>query len=320
MCDISAKYKKSDLVLMCRQRGWSGYSKYKKAGLLRFVRQRFLEEHYAALKIQKLFRQWYQKLLRNLQIVNEQDIFTLEDFVPGVSVFKIRNSKFQIYQFDTKTFLKYVIESGKFSNPFTMEKLENGDLRRLKQKYFQDYPADDPIRFSVRGAIHTLTENTNIVQLQHAIKRDRDEEIEREQVRLHLENRCLTVIETIIDMISVLPSRSIDIVSQVEMYILQYHLPSFSDYYRDLFQLDEETARVFLKYILDLVGSIVLKLRPDALKVKLGLLVYNAVLGTYRRVFDMEYVDRILSEMRNMGESLNQVTGTSDETMQPHLS
>jgi hypothetical protein len=303
--DSLIRMTKSKLTQMCRKHRWNGYSKYHKADLLNFIMTRVTHEEQAAEKIQKWFRRRW--LLKPRHAVNEQDIFTLENFpedAPTFDMWEMGSNK--IYRFHCRTLIDYFFSSGKFLNPFTRKPVSARNLRKLQRVYFEYFPEDTTLTFQLEGSQHLFTPWTNITRIRKQMKIERSRERSQDQLRGMLQSQCIDVINTIFNLILDLPSRQSEIVSQVLLYNVEYHLPAFFTSFFDLMDLDRDSAKEFLRYVLDTVSAEVLNVSADSLKVHLGWGVCKIILAKYNGLFGEDYSQSNIELIKKLVETSRQ--------------
>jgi len=302
-----ARMTKLKLTQMCRTRRWNGYSKYRKAGLIKFIRHRVFVEEQAAMTLQAWFRRW---LAKPRVPVNEVDIFTLEAFSPTAPIFVMweEGKREKIYQFHCRTLLEYFFSTGKFLNPFTRKPVSARNLRKLQRVYFEHFLDDDrTLTFELDGQEHILTPWTDITRIRHQMKIEHSRARAQDQLREMLQGQCIAIIGTIIGLISDLPGRQGEIVSQVLLYIAEYHLPAFFTRLFDLVDMDAETAQEFFDYVLETISAeIFSKFRTDPLKIQLGWGTCEILLNRYAALFDQNYEHQFIADIKELVQTIGQ--------------
>ncbi len=233
---------KQRLVSICRKKRWRGYSRFKKEDLVTFVCCKFGIQNQAA----RLIQCWYAKRHQAATpyvVVNDTDFISLEK-IDCIVIFRLRNHVTkQEFHFDPRNLLRFVLETGKFINPFTREPISDNDLTRLLACYLSMH---EETVMTVRLGPTTLaiTADTNLVNLKAFIIKRRREETEREQDVIHFDTQLVEISQIMLTMILCVPSAEVEIVTQVLDVVLNYHLPNYvftCDYLR---QLNENAARL----------------------------------------------------------------------------
>lgn len=241
-----SEYTKKQLTQICRQSRWKLYSRLNKQELVQFIKARRDKEDNAARYIQRWFRK-NRGVLKQYRIVNDTDFVTLEKIDSRVK-FAIRNhvSK-QIFLFNPKHLMQFVLDTGQFLNPFTRDEIKDHDLLRLHNCYMKlNEEKEERLTYKIGWRRYRMSHDTNIIAVKGALARFRHEERERERLGLHLQGRCQNIIETILDMIINLPSPDVEVVTQVMSYNIDYHFTQFLEYFHNLVQFNIETSRQFL--------------------------------------------------------------------------
>ena len=124
---------KSDLLEICRQKGYVRYSKLKKEDLRTFIIQQNTSKARLTWAVSTISA-FYKN--RKRIFLNEFDPITLEPIDP-TERFLIKHyvnaKRTAFYQFETMGLMKYFLTSGKFDNPFCNLPISDTDLIRLHE-------------------------------------------------------------------------------------------------------------------------------------------------------------------------------------------
>jgi len=156
---------KHELKTICRKNKWRNYSRFNKDRLIRYV---ILRSNMNKRKI-KLIQRWWRKI--NI-LANDTDVFTLLPFTASNHIFKLREGGVT-YQFDCRTLILYMFDSGRFWNPYTRKLLPPFQLQALSKFYFSKYPNDDPIIFN--HGLEVLQPSSNLQYVSHVVAREKEQ-------------------------------------------------------------------------------------------------------------------------------------------------
>jgi hypothetical protein len=283
MSDL-AKSTKKQLFAVCSTYGLRRYSQLNKTSLIKFIEDHVLRYEKAVVLIQR----WIRRISKNwheYQTVNDIDFVTLEPIESAV-VFKLRNrSNKQTYIFDPRNLMKYILDCGKFINPFTREALSDLDIKRLQHAYLKtEDNVEHRLSYQLGPQTHRLDRNTDLVQVKISLQRVKQEEHQREELFRHLQENCTDVVNTIFDMILYLPSRDVEVIAQVMTYIINYHFTQFLEHFQHQLQVDSGAAQHFFHQIINRFIETSESV-SDTLTQRLVLTVKKLFLAQYNELF-----------------------------------
>lgn len=116
------------LKAAARRLGVSGYSTYRKKDAEQLAQEilRAVRERMAARRIAR----WYAR--RRAEYVNDTDFYAMEDLPPRT--FRARTSDGRkVYRFDPVNLARYMIQAGRFENPYDNTPFTDADLLRLDE-------------------------------------------------------------------------------------------------------------------------------------------------------------------------------------------
>ena len=273
---------KTELLQLCRDNQWQGYSRLRKPQLLRFVQTK----ERATATLVRAVRRWLQRLRSQTTLMNDTDAFTLEPIDPGAQ-FCVRQSRFQMYQFDVRQLMRYVLTEGKFQNPFTRQALSDRDLRRLVWRYHQaeeeGEEEEEHLTYELDNVQYLLGPETDLVGLRQSLAVQQQRLREQERVVQLIQEECVDSFDQIVDMIQNCPCLEIEVVGDVLMHCIHHHLNNLFEGMRDLVRVDIVAARMVLSRCLVEIVSVALGLsdiRQDML-----LCVFHLMDIRYRQYF-----------------------------------
>jgi hypothetical protein len=158
--------RKCDLVALCRERGWRGYSRFDKKGLLSFVRVCAFGRTLQATKLQRWVRG-----LQAQRSVNDSDFSTLEPFTGPEPLFRLAENG-HLYVFRARSLLMSILVSGKFENPYTRSPLTAAAVERLHYMYcrFHDPRVHLPLECRLPDRTVVVTPVVDMLEMQAEIE------------------------------------------------------------------------------------------------------------------------------------------------------
>jgi len=276
--------KKFEMVKLCQDRRWKGFSKFNKVALLAFVRGKITEETTASLVILRNVRPFLKEMREKTEIVNDEDVFSLEA-IPPTHLLRIRVNKFKIYQFDVESLMKYILSEGKFENPWTRQPFSDFDLKRLQSKFFKCFPQQQFMSFTLQGRLYMLNASTNLGSIRRSLMLERHQEREQERLVNYLEANCVTVFNLIIDTISDLPCLERDIVNCILLYIVNYHVPQLREHIQDLTSSSPARGRGYFCNTIVHVAATAFEFEESDIRRDMLLAVFQILDRSYRRTY-----------------------------------
>ena len=237
---------KAQLVAVCRDRKWRGYSRFNKPQLLNYARTRDVRERSAASVIQQHTRRFLRNLAGTCQVVNSTDVFTMEPFGQSEGRFRVRSGT-KIYRFNHSTLLEYMVSTGKFQNPFTRQPLAASDLTRLRNYVFR--PGNIRILKSIQLGDAILTPNTNMTEFKHEIRRRRLDQREHVSALQYVMEQTAVIFEHIHGLAISVPE-DMDTAHQVMTAFIHVLVPTLREQLRHLASLNSQlTHSLIVKYL-----------------------------------------------------------------------
>jgi len=146
--------------------------------------------------------------------------------------------------------MKYVLDCGKFINPFTRTAISDTDLKRLHNIYLRvENDIEQRLTYHIGPRRYRLNKTTDILHVRTALQRIKREDHQREELITYFQERCLNTVNIVLDMVINLPSRDMDVVTQVMTYIINYHFTQFWENFHHLLQVNMTVAGDFLEEI-----------------------------------------------------------------------
>ena len=262
-----------EILYRCRARRWTGCSQLRKSELLRFV-HRQMRQH-AASVIQRAVRRW--RKANQVEVVNHQDIFTMDDFGADTPMFRLFVRQFKVYQFDCRSLLQYVWTTGLFHNPFTRQPLTDRELQRLQTAYFQHCPSDQSIVVEMPGGRRiALTAHTDIVQCRSEIRIAQAERHQREELESYLVNKLFESLDRILHIVE---GFQLDDNMHTAIMSVNDGLVDVVDDITVLRQFDVDVARTAMISMLQQIRSMLTRLAGCNVRYTIGKTVYKTILA-----------------------------------------
>lgn len=142
----------------------------------------------------RLIQQWYRTQRKKYKIMNSTDVFTHEPFI--TRPFRITRNK-QIYQFEPISFFEYILDSGKFENPYTRELLTDRDLESLRECVLMQQ--SEPLKVKIGQRTIYIDPTMTVQELRLWLINLRKKEREMEDLYTYLRESCDTVVDIILN-------------------------------------------------------------------------------------------------------------------------
>lgn len=229
------KLLKKDLVRICRNKNWKGYSRLNKSQLLRFVQNRErIQKREAARIIIKFYRRWRAK--QSFTQINDCDPITLED-IPTTDKFTVKiDQSTNYYSFQATLLLKYMLKEGVFKNPFDNLPFQDSDLLRLHMIV----TAKSQLVYNINNFYYVCSKNTNILEVKRTVEAYRKEQREQAEVMEMLRHENTDIFSNI--MASARAITCTDDVYLVFMTMNNYHINTYMDNLQNAVHINYEEA------------------------------------------------------------------------------
>lgn len=254
-CDQLRRTTKKELVRICRLHGWRQYSSLSKPDLVRFVFCHINRFHVMARKIQRGYRQNKHRF-RLYRPVNDTDFLTLEAINCDFIFFLRNHVTKQVFQFNPRNLMQFILTTGNFINPFTREDIADNDLLRLHQWYMSLHEEGGAaLTYRVGSVEHTLTRQTSILGIRRTINIDRREETQRGQTTMRLDSQCHETMNNIVELVLFITTDQ-DIAAQIMVAIFSFWLPTYLEVCYSLMLLQTDLARNNLRQLIGQLSDI----------------------------------------------------------------
>jgi hypothetical protein len=285
---------KRELVSVCRKRHWSGYSKYSKSDLIKFVNNKYSVEINAVNKLQTWWKSLLSKRLSCKQ-VNADDVFTLEKVTVDSNFYLYDYMNNTKHLFNPCSLIEYMFNTGKFANPYNRKLLSSDNFHRLFI-YYLKHPSKIIVTYTIDNIIQPLDRALLkcLTILRKIVEHHKVEEQQQQEQLGYLDEECVNIIRKILHIIADIPADDGETIISVIRLTMTHYIPELVESFTDLYRLSEtratELSEEYINACMDArttVGYI-----NDQLSSVQEILL-STIINKIRQEFHMIFYDRI---------------------------
>ena len=279
---------KAELIKCCRAREYKKYSNLNRKAL-----EEFVTKHEAVRILSKAVKKWILQPRKKNEFVNLEDIFTTE-LVPDDTVFRLRGhapNMHKLYTFHSPSLMKYVLQEGKFQNPFTREPLSDTNIMRLQRAFFRNpRPKEKLLTFRQGGLTYYLSLSTNIVALKPFIELSVKTEANNIQTGIYFLERCQTALMDALVMIKNPPAYDVETIAEMMIYMMEYHLPKWTRRLLLLRDFDSNAAMKYMGHTVEFLARESLADQSTSLSIQMIFILFKSVDKRFTNMFQTTIV------------------------------